>query len=108
VSAERNRPGVGTEAIEAQAAKPFAHSDFTGDIDLTEISAGSSNPRYEVYLAGWSAGYEQCQGEIRRLNFELDRLYARMFNPPLREPSNRLAFADLEALRAAIYSGVTA
>lgn len=75
MSAQRNRPGVGTEAIKAAAAKPFAFSDFSGDIDLTQISDGALNPRYEVFIAGWSTGYESRENEIARLRWERDLWY---------------------------------
>lgn len=74
-NATRNRPGGKAEAIEAQAGRPFAHSEFTGDIDLTEISAGSSNPRFEVYLRGWAEGRESLAAVVARLSWERDLWY---------------------------------
>ena len=73
---KENRPGVGTEAIEAQAGGPFAYvSNDKPAIDLIEISKGSANPRYEVYLQGWAAGYESRQSEIDGLKWQRDLWY---------------------------------
>jgi len=74
-NATRNRPGGKAEAIEAQAGRPFAHSKFTGDIDLTEISADSNNPRFEVYLRGWAEGRESLTATLARLTWERDLWY---------------------------------
>ena len=75
-NATRNRPGAETGAIEAQAGGPFAYSKkFNSEIDLTEISAGSNNPRYEVYLRGWADGRDSLAAEISRLRWERDCWY---------------------------------
>ena len=74
-NATNNRPGAETGAIEAQAGGPFAYSKFTGVIDLTEISMGSSNPRFEVYLHGWAEGRESLTATIARLTWERDLWY---------------------------------
>tara|TARA_R110002124_G_scaffold51856_20_gene149704 strand:+ start:953 stop:1255 length:303 start_codon:yes stop_codon:yes gene_type:complete len=69
-----SRPVDGAASHES-AGRPFANSKFTGDIDLVAISESSNNPRYEVYLAGWSAGFESQQARIDRLTWERDVLY---------------------------------
>lgn len=61
--------------------RPFAYSQFTGDIDLVEISGDSENPRAEVYLAGWAAGWESQQAEIDRLKWEREFIYFLLHNP---------------------------
>ena len=61
-----SRPLDGAASHES-AGRPFANSKITGDIDLVAISESSNNPRYEVYLAGWSAGFESQQARIDRL-----------------------------------------
>jgi len=68
------RPTDGAASTNS-ADGPFCTSNFTRDIDLSAISEGSENPRYEVYLAGWAAGWESQQAEIDRLKWECDRLY---------------------------------
>ena len=75
MSAERNRPGVRTEAIEATAGGPFAYLKNTAEIDLTQISEGSPNPRYEVFLHGWALGFESREADIARLTWERDLWY---------------------------------
>ena len=72
---QKERPGVGTEAFEAVATKPFACIKGKAEIDLTAISNGSANPRYEVYLAGWSKGFESREDEVKRLRYERDLFY---------------------------------
>lgn len=69
-----SRPTVGAASHES-ADGPFCNSKFTGDVDLLAISEGSDNPRYEVFLAGWSAGFESQQARIDRLTWERDVLY---------------------------------
>lgn len=94
---KRSRPG-NLNRSEQTAAKPFISSQFTGDIDLTRISEGSSNPRAEVFLQGWAHGWEARQPEIDRLNWTLDRQYVVMWNPVKIDP-NRPTFAELLRIR---------
>jgi len=75
LSPERNRPTLASGAIEAIAGGPFAYFKGKAEIDLTEISGDTTNPRYEVYLAGWTTGYESREAEIARLRWERDLWY---------------------------------
>jgi len=54
---------------------PFAYFNDTTEIDLIKISEGSPNPRYAVFLTGWSVGYESREDEISRLRYERDLFY---------------------------------
>ena len=79
--AERDPLGLVTERVKAEAGGPFAHSHSTGDVDLMVLSGDSSNPRFEVYLAGWAAGYESRQAHVDRITWQRDAFYFVMANP---------------------------
>lgn len=42
---------------------------------LSEIGAGSTSPRYEVYLFGWIAGRDSLTAELERVRWERDLWY---------------------------------
>jgi len=83
---------------------PFAHFPDR-DIDLRALTEGSTNPRYEVYLAGWARGRESRQAEVDALNYTADRLYAEMCRRTPPKAHDLTSYADLEATRADIYAG---
>ena len=66
MTGQRNRPGVGTEAIEALAGR-LSNSSLPEFRPFDEV--------YEARLQGWSIGFHQRDGEITRLNFEADLWY---------------------------------
>jgi len=79
--AKGNPTGYQSDGVEAKAGGPFAHSQSTGDVDLMVLSGDSSNPRFEVYLAGWAAGYESRQAHVDRITWQRDAFYFVMANP---------------------------
>lgn len=80
-------PRQGTGASHGTATEAFATLSVGQSIDLRAISGDSTNPRYEVFLHGWATGWESRQPEIDRLNWDLDRRYVAMYNPPRIDPS---------------------
>lgn len=90
---KENTPG-GTGGVN-KAGRPFIYTQYTGTVDISAIGAGSDSPRYEVYLAGWAAGYSSREAEIARLTWERDLWYFCANNKGKR-PSDFYALATAE------------
>jgi len=124
---QKERPGVGTEAFEDLAGelsennstkqfgkiriseKAEAYLDnlvmdlAVGNVELWQLPRSLS----AFYWFAWFDGNAVATSpEIDRLNYECDRLYRAAFHKPF-VPTNRLTFAELEAFRESMYSGVT-
>jgi len=57
-----------------------------GSVDLVTMTKDSENPRYDVYLAGWAAGWDAAAGyyqpQLARAESDADRIYVRAYNDP--------------------------
>jgi len=126
LSAKENRPGVGTGTVEDLAgglivpnstAYPLrivlsgaaeTYIDRLGvDLVLGNVELCQLSPALlQFHTIGWTAGRSSLTDRISQLEHECDRLYMAAFNPPLKEPADRLTFAQLQDLRSAIYAGV--
>lgn len=89
---EKPRTNAGPDVQVAEAgntSKNTAHPaiserwvHFAGrDINLSEIGAGSDNPRYEVLVYGWALGRESLRARLDRLTWERDLFYFLACNP---------------------------
>ena len=94
---KENTPGA-TEGVN-KAGRPFIYTQYTGTVDISAIGAGSDSPRYEVYLAGWAAGYSSRDSEVQGLNWTADRLYTWACARTAPKFAEQPPFASLERIR---------
>lgn len=97
MTAQRNRPGVETEAIKSSA----------GELNGSSLPARSDiapydyplDPIYEAKLLAWAQGWESRRAEIDHANSEADRYYRAAYNPRPRIDPNRPSYSQLARLR---------